>query len=663
MRKKIHFLALTTLASVLSANAQAPSPNYVYKKSIKDIQVSTTPTEIRKYELSANTVNFGLIEKNTTLTKSVLISNTGNVALATTDILSQSNFFSPATNCNTLAPSNNCAISITFSPSSAGPYSGEVTFKVGNSNESITVQGSAGEAVLSSDLSNYAISTLAGESSSVLVTLSNTGQFDSKNTYITAQGPVSITGNNCGSLSSKILSLAPNASCSAVINFSPTQEGVNTASFTLHADNADSITRTIQLTATSGTLTINPQSGIAGSMPDTEVGLSTTKLYTVKNTGTGPVKNFKLAFSEGSGFSLDASTTCPLTASTLQPNAECNIVFKFTPVTVGASQTSLSLQGLGSNLPLSQVVSGLGQKAIISNTPLTFSSTNVGSFSDSTTTISNTGNIASSNMYVSITGSEYSIFSNSCGTSASPVNLSAGANCTVTVRFSPTSSTGTVTGNLAVTAPKATQSTTNISLSAVSLSAVATLTNTGALAWGTVARNSSPATKSWTFRNDGNTAMTITPVGLTAPFSVSANNCTSVAAGGTCSIAVALATSATYTAGAKAITLSVNGKSVSPGLSVNATINPATMTITSATYGGNVGAPTNNRLTFVKSYCEGQSSCTIPSDSLYSGAAGGDPVPSQAKDLKVNYSCGGVVQPQFVKNPEAGFGATTISCP
>lgn len=663
MKKTISFLALTAVYACLSVNAQNVSQKFIFKRHIKDLPVTDTPTEVKRHELSANIIDFGLVEKNTSTTKSVLLRNTGNVSLILTDIASQNAVFSPFTNCTNLAPNENCAISVSFSPVGSSAYSSAVTFKIEGSSDSITVQGTSGEAVLGADMPEYSMTALAGESASVLVTLANTGQFSAKNAYLSAQGPVSITGNTCGTAQSKLSSIPPGGTCSVVINYSPTQEGTNSASFTWQAENTAALSRTVQLSATEGTISLNPQNGAASSIPDTELGFNSVKLYTVRNTGSGPVKNFKLVFTQGSGFSLDSATTCPSIASTLASGAECTIALKFSPTTIGSFQTSLSMQGLGSNLPLVQSVSGLGQKAIISNTALTFPATNAGSYSESTTTITNTGNLASTNTYVSISGAEYSIVENFCGSSATPVNITAGASCTVKVRFSPVSSIGTVSGSLTVNAPKATQTVTSISLSAVSNAAVATLTNTGALAWGTVARNSSPATKSWNFRNDGNTVMTITPVGLATPFSVSSNNCSSVAAGATCSIAIAVSTSATYTAGAKTITLTVNGKSVSPGLSVNATINPATMSITGATYGANLGLSTNNRLSFVKSYCEGQSTCTIPADTLYSPAAGGDPSPGNAKDLRVNYTCGGVVQPQYIKAAEAGFGATTISCP
>jgi len=154
---------------------------------------------------------------------------------------------------------------------------------------------------------------------------------------------------------------------------------------------------------------------------------------------------------------------------------------------------------------------------------------------------------------VSVTGTNAANFpmTKTCG-----ATLAAGATCSVSVQFAPTAITNGQSASLLVQGgydriqagadsgyrPTTTGVNFSVPLSGNGTGSRATLSS-GALAFGAVAYASAAPTKSLVFTNTGNTAMTLSGLsGLSGPFSISSNNCTSVAANATCTIVVALAT-------------------------------------------------------------------------------------------------------------------------
>jgi hypothetical protein len=79
-----------------------------------------------------------------------------------------------------------------------------------------------------------------------------------------------------------------------------------------------------------------------------------------------------------------------------------------------------------------------------------------------------------------------------------------------------------------------------------------------------------------------------------------------------------------------------------------------TITVLSATYGLNCGAPMGNQTSTLASYCNNTNSCSYSIDYRRIG----DPVPNCAKTYEVRYLCTGSSQArQAYAPPEAGFGS------
>lgn len=87
----------------------------------------------------------------------------------------------------------------------------------------------------------------------------------------------------------------------------------------------------------------------------------------------------------------------------------------------------------------------------------------------------------------------------------------------------------------------------------------------------------------------------------------------------------------------------------------------AQITVVSATYGGNVGAPKGNVTAHLAATCNGKTTC----DYMISAAVIGDPVPGKAKDYKAEWTCAGTTTVKTITvPPEAGFATViTLACP
>ena len=189
----------------------------------------------------------------------------------------------------------------------------------------------------------------------------------------------------------------------------------------------------------------------------------------------------------------------------------------------------------------------------LSATSLAFGSQVVGSSSAAqTVTLTNAGNAALSITSIAISGANASAFAqtNTCGTS-----VAAGANCTISITFTPAAS-GSLAASLAIT-DNATGSPQNVSLSGTGTAPAASLSATS-LAFGSVPVDVTSSVESVTLTNTGNATLTITGFAITGTSAgdfAQTNTCgTSVSTGNDCTIAVLFTPSA---AGARAATLSI----------------------------------------------------------------------------------------------------------
>lgn len=298
---------------------------------------------------------------------------------------------------------------------------------------------------------SYAPRNVGTTSAAQTTTLSNSG------TSAMTLSSVAITGANAGdfAIASNACgaTLAANASCAVAVTFSPTASGTRVANVTF-ADNAAGNPHSVPLTG-SGNGAPAPIASLApASMTFASQNIGTTstgQTATMTNTGSAPLTVSAVALTgvDAGDYAITANgCTAPLAV-----NASCNVAVAFKPTATGTrtaavtftddaagSPHSVSLSGTGATPPTSPAVT-------LSAASLTFGSQNTGTTSATQdVTLTNSGTATLNITSTAVTGADATDYAR---TSTCPAALAAGANCTISVAFSPTA-TGTRTAAVTI---------------------------------------------------------------------------------------------------------------------------------------------------------------------------------------------------------------------
>jgi hypothetical protein len=371
--------------------------------------------------------------------------NSGETAVAISSVSVSGPFVLATNSCGTtsLPAKSSCQIQIKFSPTQVGAATGTLTVVDAVGTQTVALSGT-GQAVATDTLSTTSLSfpsTPTGTlSATQVVTLTNSGDLALTSISISTTGPFQAS-HTCGT------QLAGNASCAISVTFAPTQQGSLTGTLTI----SDLIrTQTVTLTGTAvapAALSVLPASM---SFSGQQAGVpSTPQTLTVSNTGGAALANvgFQFTGSAAASYSISA-TTC---GSMLDAAASCTAKVVFTPAATGPIAAMLIVSSSTSGVtPVSIPLNGSGQVGTgISVSPgqINFATVGVGQTSDArTVTVSNGSSYAITSLALA-SQEPYVLSKNTC-TGA----LTAGASCTVSVAFQPTSS-GSSTGALTVTSP------------------------------------------------------------------------------------------------------------------------------------------------------------------------------------------------------------------
>jgi hypothetical protein len=385
------------------------------------------------------------------------------------------------------------------------------------------------------------------------VTLSNTGNAALSMTSLAVKGTNSSNfaqTNTCGR------SVAAGAHCTISVTFKPSASGSRTAYLSI-SDNARGSPQAVTLSGT-GTLTAATAplvnlSATSLAFGNQSVGTtSTAQTLTLGNTGNAALNITSLALTGTNASDFALSNMC---GSSVPAGSSCTISVTFTPAASGSRTASVSITDNASGSPQAVSLSGTGTAALASlsaaslafgNQPIDMTST------AQTVTLSNTGTAALSITGVALTGTNASDFaqSNTCGSS-----LAAGANCTISVTFTPAAS-GSRTASVSIT-DNASGSPQTVSLSGTGTALVVSLSPTS-LAFGNQSVGMTSTAQTVTLSNTGTAALSITSLALTgtnASDFAQTNTCgSSLAAGANCTIAVMFTPSL---AGTEAASLSI----------------------------------------------------------------------------------------------------------
>jgi hypothetical protein len=384
-------------------------------------------------QVSPTSLNFGKQTVGiTSAPQSVTLINTGNAAMIITSIgINGVNGgdFAQTNNCpSSLAPSNSCAINVTFTPTTFGTRNASVSIadNAPNSPQLVLLTGAGIQpfVTLSPPTLNFGNQTVGTTTSPLVSTLMNTGHGTLTITSIGITGKSSgdfAQTNNCGT------SVSAGDSCSITVTFKPSATGTQTAAVSIR-DNAPNTPQKVPLTGV-GVLPAVTLSPTSLAFP-TQVVFTTSKAKTVTltNTGLGILNVSNIAVTGP----FTQTNTC---GSTVNAGASCAFTVTFAPTTIGALTSSISITDNALTSPQKVTLKGTGTYVQLTPTSLNFANQPVGTKSLSKTiTLSNKGDVTVSISGISITGTNASDFaqSNTCGN-----RVAAGASCFITVTFTP----------------------------------------------------------------------------------------------------------------------------------------------------------------------------------------------------------------------------------
>jgi hypothetical protein len=447
------------------------------------------------------------------------------------------------TNAGTIAASSSCTILLTFTPAAIGARLANLNISgTVNALASITGTGVAPFASLSRLSIAFANQTTNTSSGNQSVTLTNTG-----NATLTI-GSISLTGTNAAEFSTNGstcgASLAASSSCSLNVVFTPVTVGSKSASL-VFVTNAASSPDSVALSGT-GVLPAVPVIGLApspGAFGNQLQGTTSGGLtITVSNTGNATevlaTPFFTITGTNPTNFARSGGTCA--NAGSIAASASCTIILTFTPSATGARSATLNIQG---TVNASDSLTGTGTLPVIglAPSPAAFGNQNVGSPSSPlTVTVSNTGTATQtlSTPFFTITGANAGDFARSGGTCANAGSIATSASCTIILTFTP-AATGSRSATLTI------QGTVNAtdSLTGTGIASAVTLAPTN-IAFGNQTSGTTSGNTAVTLTNSGTATLNITSIVLTgtnaAEFSTNGSTCGStLAAAASCGLNVA----------------------------------------------------------------------------------------------------------------------------
>jgi hypothetical protein len=379
--------------------------------------------------------------------KTVAVKNTGSANTAIT--ISSSGDFGETNTCgSTLNAGASCVITSTFTPTATGSISGAITIgdTAANSPQLVSLTGTgAAPVTLSPATLAFGSETVGTATAAKTVTITNnlpttlTVSFSASGNYAAAGSGTS----PCGT------SLAPAASCTLSVTFTPTANGSIDGAVTVAYSGLYSPLE-VKLSGSGTGGTTSPLKFTPSSLAFSSQAFGTTsaaKTVTVQNTSASSVTISSIASS--GDFTEAGSGTVPCGAITLAAGASCTLSVTFAPSINGALQGAVVISD---NAAVAQQVLNLTGTAVlpvvISPTSLTFTSQSVGTTSPAQT-LSLTNNSSSALSITSFSGSgDFSVTSG--GTTPCGASVAANATCTVNVTFTPTV-TGTIKGAATIT--------------------------------------------------------------------------------------------------------------------------------------------------------------------------------------------------------------------
>lgn len=483
--------SLPNLSVPLSGNGVAPG------------QIVATPSPLA----------FGNVSTGSASTLSVVINNpVGAQSVTISDVAISGDAFSlasPPVLPATLTAGQNLTLSVTFTPSANGNFSGNiaVTSTATNSNLAIPLAGTGvAPGLLSSTPTSVDFGTVGiGSLGTASLQLNNIG---GQNVNV-SQLNVSGSGFAVASAPALPFVITPGQSATIGLTFTPQAAGAASGSLSVVSDASNS-PFPIALTGVGlppGQVSSLPAALNFGSVSD---GSLVTQTVTLDNSAGGQSVVVTQLNITGSGFSLTSPPPLPLTIPAGQGT---NVQVSFDPSTSGQATGNLAVISNASDPNLSIGLSGMGLapgQLGASPTSLNLGSVDVGSSANGTVQITNA--TGGQNVIVSaltVTGAEFSL-----GTApALPFTLTPGQSVNIGASFNPTTG-GPALGSLIITS-NASDPTLTVGLSGVGLAPGQLGANPTSLNFGNVDLGTNSNSSVQITNGDGGQSVIVSAVNVT----------------------------------------------------------------------------------------------------------------------------------------------------
>ncbi|MFA7266861.1 MAG: choice-of-anchor D domain-containing protein, partial [Candidatus Nanopelagicales bacterium] len=242
-----------------------------------------------------------------------------------------------------IIPSATCEVKATFSPTSTGAKTASITFTDNAGNNTIDLAGTSTEPGFSADpeSKDFGSQSIATTTTEVFtITNDRDGPLTISAVGLTGANPnqFALTGGGADTCTGQTIAAAQ--TCEVEASFSPTSTGTKTANISF-TDNAGDNSITLSGTGTAGVFSASPSSKEFGAQ---EVGTTTAQMFTVTNTGDGPliVSAVDLTGMNPGQFSVATGTSDTCSGQTLAPFDTCTVEASFSPTSSGDKSANLA---------------------------------------------------------------------------------------------------------------------------------------------------------------------------------------------------------------------------------------------------------------------------------------------------------------------------------
>jgi hypothetical protein len=514
--------------------------------------------------------------------------------------------YAAISNCGgTLAAGESCTVSVTFSPTLAQAEYAALAISDALRSQTVKLSGTGVKPPLiklSTGSLAFGNEQINVTSAPKTLTLTNAGGAPLANPSASISG-LSASSFALGATTCTA-SLAPAASCTIAVTFTPIATGTAAAVLNVTSSSPGVLPGSAVLT---GTGLSPPMIGVSPSQlnlgPVAVGGSSSLFSVQISNSGQEPLNPPVFSITGGNAAEFAWSRPSDVTACTaaLNPGQSCYVQITFSPSSTGLQTATLTVTssnavpgtatvGLsGTGTPLFELKAEPGS--------LSFPATAVNTASAALSiTLSNLGKLAVNGLTLTPSG-PYALANSATTCKAT---LAAFAFCRIGVIFDP-SSTGDQPGQLAVTVSNLGVAALDVPLDGTGL-AVGTLSvSPTQMTFGSVVVHTASAPETLTVTNTGEAQIAGVSVTATGDFSVVSNQCAgALAAGASCTAGVVLTPSSTgnrqgsltvssASAGVAPATVGLTGTGIPPG-SLSAT--PPVVTFGAVTIGGTSAAMT-----------------------------------------------------------------------